>query len=225
MQKAEPLFPVNELFTTIQGEATHTGRPSTFVRFQSCPVGCPWCDTKHTWDVAKENAVSMAEMGRKVDAAKTFAYMTIDDLLGAVRDREPRHVVLTGGEPCLYDLTGLTAKLIEEGYSVQIETSGLFEIKCHPSVWVTVSPKLDMPGGYTLRPDSVERANEIKYPVGKWSDVEKLHLLVRDYGVTSDRVWLQPLSQSEKATSICVEAATTMDARVSLQTHKYANMR
>jgi 7-carboxy-7-deazaguanine synthase len=225
MRKADPLFPVNELFVTIQGEATHTGRPSTFIRFQSCPVGCPWCDTKHTWDVLKENAVTTEVMVAKVDAAKTFAYLTAAELVTEVREREARHVVLTGGEPCMYDLTELTTDLIAEGYTVQIETSGLFAIRCDPKVWVTVSPKIDMPGGYKMRADSMERANEVKYPVGKWADVEKLHLLMRDFGVTADRVWLQPLSQSDKATALCVEAATTMGARVSLQTHKYANMR
>ena len=40
---------INEMFETIQGEGAHTGIPSIFVRLQGCPVGCPWCDTKHTW--------------------------------------------------------------------------------------------------------------------------------------------------------------------------------
>ena len=42
------LYPVNEVFQSIQGEATHTGTPSIFVRLQGCHIGCAFCDTKHT---------------------------------------------------------------------------------------------------------------------------------------------------------------------------------
>jgi hypothetical protein len=48
-------LPVNEFFETVQGEATFTGMPSTFVRLQRCDVGCPWCDTKYTWDIDPVN--------------------------------------------------------------------------------------------------------------------------------------------------------------------------
>ncbi len=48
---------VNEIFETIQGEATYTGTPAVFVRLQGCPVGCPWCDTKHTWDVELDKEI------------------------------------------------------------------------------------------------------------------------------------------------------------------------
>ena len=42
-------YPINEIFQTIQGEGVFTGLPAIFVRLQGCPVGCPWCDTRHTW--------------------------------------------------------------------------------------------------------------------------------------------------------------------------------
>ena len=42
-------LPINEVYWTIQGEGVHTGVPALFVRMQGCAVGCPWCDTKHTW--------------------------------------------------------------------------------------------------------------------------------------------------------------------------------
>ena len=38
---------VNEFFVTLQGEASFAGTPAVFVRFQGCPVACPWCDTQY----------------------------------------------------------------------------------------------------------------------------------------------------------------------------------
>src|ERR1700757_4021814 len=52
--EASMRLPLNELFETVQGEGSKTGTPSTFVRLQGCDVGCPWCDTKHTWTLEDE---------------------------------------------------------------------------------------------------------------------------------------------------------------------------
>lgn len=49
-------YPINEIFQTLQGEGVFTGVPAIFVRLQRCPVGCSWCDTKHTWEQLPEKA-------------------------------------------------------------------------------------------------------------------------------------------------------------------------
>ena len=51
-------YKINELFETIQGEGSFTGQPSIFLRLQGCPVGCSWCDTKHTWEINLDREVS-----------------------------------------------------------------------------------------------------------------------------------------------------------------------
>ncbi|MGY8878270.1 MAG: 7-carboxy-7-deazaguanine synthase QueE, partial [Pseudoalteromonas sp.] len=53
------MYKINEVFETIQGEASFTGTPSIFLRLQGCPVGCSWCDTKQTWDVDNVYKVSL----------------------------------------------------------------------------------------------------------------------------------------------------------------------
>ena len=50
---------INEIFETIQGEGHFTGIPSIFIRLQGCPVGCSWCDTKHSWFVNEENRIPL----------------------------------------------------------------------------------------------------------------------------------------------------------------------
>ena len=48
MADASPL-PVVETFHSLQGEGHHAGRSAFFIRLAGCTVGCPWCDTKHSW--------------------------------------------------------------------------------------------------------------------------------------------------------------------------------
>lgn len=219
-------LPVNEVFETIQGEATFTGTPAVFIRLQGCPIGCGWCDTKHTWHTREADSVPLSQVMQKDGGADTpkFARVHFKDLANLVQASfDARHVVITGGEPCLHDLEPLSSALVAAGYRVQIETSATHPIRCHADTWVTVSPKVGMPGGFPIRDDAMQRADEIKWPVGKQRDVDNLVALCgRNPGVP---VWLQPLSQSPKATRLCVDAATRNGWRVSIQTHKFMGVR
>jgi 7-carboxy-7-deazaguanine synthase len=215
---------VNEMFPTIQGEANWTGTPSTFIRLQGCPVGCHWCDTKHTWTVNEKKRISVDEMLTKEDNAPTWAEMNEMEVMAAVSTMGPRHFVITGGEPCIYDLFLLTANLKTLG-SVQVETSGTHEVKVVPGTWVTVSPKIGMAGGLAVRGDAMQRADEIKFPVETAEDIERLEQLLKQHPANGRLVWLQPVSQGEEATALCLDACRRNRWRLSLQTHKYAGLR
>lgn len=221
------LYPVNEVFETLQGEARWTGTPSLFIRLQGCAVGCPWCDTKHTWAVDKANAVPLCQMLAKEKDTDTYAIASVDDLVGVACLSKARHVVITGGEPLDHNLAPLTIALLVKNKTVQIETSGTAPIGRIPlQTWVTVSPKVNMPGGKQVLVECLDRANEIKMPVGKMSDIEMLRaVLARRSSEGEPVVWLQPLSLSEKATALCIEQATMNGWRVSLQTHRFAGLR
>ena len=218
------MFPINEVFESVQGEASWTGTPAVFIRFQGCPVGCGWCDTKHTWDVTLGQNVPVASMLAKQQDAPSFAYMTIHDILKMLGGYKASHVVLTGGEPAMYDLWMLCHHIEASGRSVQIETSGTFEIKVPDGTFVTVSPKVDMPGGRVVLESALLRADEIKYPVGKQSDIDKLQERILPF-VHDASIWLQPLSQNKTATALCVKAATEYGWNISIQTHKFIGVR
>ena len=49
MNKDAATLPVVETFHSLQGEGHHSGRSAFFIRLAGCSVGCPWCDTKHSW--------------------------------------------------------------------------------------------------------------------------------------------------------------------------------
>jgi 7-carboxy-7-deazaguanine synthase len=220
-------IPVNEVFETVQGEGFHAGRPSVFIRLQGCPVGCPWCDTKFTWDQLADREISAGEVVTKDQSGEdTWGAFDTPMLMRLMERFRANHVVITGGEPAMHDLFELTATLATADRSSQIETSGTFPIKVVTETWVTVSPKLNMPGGLPVLDEALARANEIKMPIGKNTDIAVLHELL-DRGVHRPDVaiCLQPLSLSRAATDICKLNAIANNWRVSIQTHRLAGWR
>jgi len=213
------LLPVNEVFQTMQGEGRYSGTPAIFIRLQGCPVGCPWCDTPYTWAKDANKKVSFAQILQKTDATdETYANVFVPDLVACL-PKTPQHVVITGGEPAQYDLRELTEGLIRKRHTTQVETSGTFDLQVDTRTWVTVSPKLDMPGGLDVKPSVLKRANEIKHVVGKKSDVETLKSLLPSANPMA-LVYVQPLSGSPKATNLCIEEAGCNGWKVSIQTHR-----
>ena len=174
-------YPINEMFQTLQGEGYFTGVPAIFIRLQGCPVGCAWCDTKHTWEKLEDREVSLFSILGKTKESDKWGAASSEDLLAVIgrQGYTARHVVITGGEPCIHDLMPLTDLLEKNGFSCQIETSGTHEVRCTSNTWVTVSPKLNMRGGYEVLSQALERANEIKHPVGRVRDIEALNCLRR----------------------------------------------
>jgi 7-carboxy-7-deazaguanine synthase len=123
------MFSVKEVFPTLQGEGPFSGRRAVFVRLGGCNLACFWCDTDF-------------------DEAKSEPH-TSDDILKRVRDVAPWPggypglVVITGGEPMRQPIGELCTALLEQGYTVQIETSGTLwtDLPEHSGLHIVVSPK------------------------------------------------------------------------------------
>jgi len=99
------MLTVNEIFHSIQGESTHTGRPCVFVRLTACDLRCSWCDTPYAF-----------HEGRK---------MSIEQVLADVDAYGCPVVEITGGEPLLQpDVYPLMTQLVERGTTVLLETGG-----------------------------------------------------------------------------------------------------
>lgn len=226
---------INEIYGTIQGEGQYAGVPAVFVRLQGCSVGCPWCDTKHTWEVADESESDFA-IGSRDDATLHYS-MTIEQIIAAIdsvfvewdqseRSVQERMVVVTGGEPYEQSQTGAMLRQLAQRYRVCVETSGTAPIpEQSGGVHITLSPKIGMPGRPFL-PQTLFQANEIKLPVGKAKDWEQLHQAANAAGfdLNSVPIYLQPLSASEKATRLCIALCQRLGVRLSLQQHKLINI-
>jgi 7-carboxy-7-deazaguanine synthase len=201
----------------------------TMLRLHGCPVGCPWCDTKETWHlVDKDRRPSLKEV---LGTNPLWCEVPPDEIASAVeqlnRFRQGRWVLVSGGEPALYNLAPLVKELHLRGYRVAIETSGTHIGHVDAGFdWITVSPKIDMPGGFKLKPAAFEHAGEVKFVVGKQADVEKLEKLIAlGFIKENTTICLQPLSLNPSATKLCEETAQRNGWRLSVQVHKLLALR
>jgi len=112
------MYPINEIFYSLQGEGYWAGRPTVFIRFSGCNLHCSFCDTDH----------------------KAFHPMTLDELLTKVNKYPTTFVVLTGGEPSLYVDKALVEALHSQGKNIAIETNGTKPVAENID-WITLSPK------------------------------------------------------------------------------------
>lgn len=159
-------FPMSEMFTTFQAEGMNTGDYATFIRFQGCPVECPWCDT------AKAIPIGIS----KTD-------LSIEQIMQYIELQNPDLVVITGGEP-LYQDPDLVADFIEAiikaDYPVQMETSGVGKIndrleKVLESIFLTLSPKSIVQFRYNKKLNPL--AKELKLVVDEHMTLEKIEVL------------------------------------------------
>ncbi|MCG3862906.1 MULTISPECIES: 7-carboxy-7-deazaguanine synthase QueE [unclassified Photobacterium] len=218
------MYKINEVFETIQGEGVFTGVPAIFVRLQVCPVGCSWCDTKQTWTAEPQDLVSLDKIMAKTGDSPLWTNLDANGVVQLLQDQKytAKHVVITGGEPCIYDLRPLTQALEDAGFNCQIETSGTSDIQTSDNTWVTVSPKINMKAKLPVLASSLARANEIKHPVGTSKDIEQLDALIDGVTLKPDvTIALQPISQKPRATELCIETCIQRNWRLSIQTHKY----
>ncbi|WP_027481255.1 7-carboxy-7-deazaguanine synthase QueE [Deinococcus pimensis] len=185
-------LPVHEHFYTWQGEGVHLGRAAYFVRLYGCPQACPWCDSAATWHKAY-----------RPDHVKL---MTPQEITALVQQGSPDGavVVITGGEPILFDLTDLVDDLHALGRKVHLETSGIAPLRGEID-WVTLSPKPF--GTHPLR-EIVARADEVKIIVHDPEDIPAG--LATLTGLRDDAViWLHPEWSRARERDITVLNAIT----------------
>lgn len=192
-------LPVMERFYTVQGEGFFAGTPAYFIRLGGCDVGCVWCDVKESWDASAHPKMSVEQLAE--DAKASGAPI----------------VVITGGEPTMYDLTELTSALKAKGLRTHIETSGTNELTGSWD-WVTFSPKK-----FKAPVDSIyDQADELKVIVYHKSDLEwsESHASKVQEHCT---LFLQAEwdRRDESYTLIMDYIRANSKWRISVQTHKY----
>lgn len=118
-------LPLVEDFYTIQGEGFHTGKPAYFIRIGGCDVGCRWCDSKISWNPDKHRLID------------------VEEVVANAVNSPAKAVVVTGGEPSLYNLEPLCRELKKHNVENFLETSGSNEITGEWD-WICLSPKRNM---------------------------------------------------------------------------------
>lgn len=106
-------IPISEIFgPTLQGEGPLIGKPSVFVRVGGCDFRCNWCDTLYA--VLPEYKNEWEKLNEEEILSKVLS----------LTNNNPILVTLTGGNPALYDLSGLLKKGHARGLTFALETQG-----------------------------------------------------------------------------------------------------
>ena len=198
----ESVFPVMEHFYTIQGEGAFTGVAAYFIRLAGCDVGCTWCDVKESWNTEGYPTYSEAQMFEWVSATKA------------------KVVVITGGEPAMYDLNPIVDRFHQNGIRVHIETSGAYEIQGNFD-WITLSPKKFK---FPLESE-IPKAHELKIVAFNNSDFEWATKW-EHFCSASCKLYIQPeWDKREKMTPAIIDfVKENPHWQISLQTHKIINV-
>ena len=191
-------LPVMETFFSIQGEGYHTGQSFCFIRLAGCDVGCHWCDVKESWDHNEHQ------------------FLAIDKIVKLV-NKNSSQVVITGGEPLMWDLKKLTADLKINNIKVHLETSGAYDLTGTYD-WICLSPKKrKLP-----KKEIYKKANELKIIVYNKDDFK---FALREEKKVNDncKLFIQP--EWSKFDEIKKDVVKFVKENpkwsVSLQTHKY----
>lgn len=195
-------LPLVEEFFSLQGEGFHTGKAAYFIRLGGCDVGCSWCDSKFSWN---------PEIHPMIDT---------DTIIENAVKSGTDSVVVTGGEPLMWNLDYLCSGLKKNKINTFIETSGAYSITGSWD-WICLSPKKNMPPMDRI----CKSADELKVIIQDRSDfgwAEKYRGMVNE----TCRLFLQPeWSRFEKIIPEIVEyIKVNPEWRISLQSHKYMHI-
>ena len=195
------MLPLMEEFYTIQGEGFHSGKAAYFIRIGGCDVGCHWCDVKESWNAdlhppTKTDAI--------VENVKKYA----------------ETVVVTGGEPLIWNLDYITNTLQNNNIKTHIETSGAYTLSGKWD-WICLSPKKTKLPLETI----YQKANELKIIIVNKNDFKFAEEQASK--VTGNcELYLQPeWSKREVMIPFIVDyVMKNPQWKISLQTHKYLNI-
>ena len=151
---------ITEIYKSLQGESTHAGLPCVFVRLTGCNLRCSWCDSEYTFTGGHR--------------------MTMEEVAEEVEQLSPGGLVeITGGEPMLQEreVVPLMQRLLDDGYTVLLETSGERPLQRVPKgVVKIVDVKCPNSGEYDSfdlqNLEALDSQDEVKFVLSDRTDYE-----------------------------------------------------
>lgn len=193
-------YKINEIFQSMQGEGFNQGKKVVFIRLSGCNLKCAWCDTDHN----------------------NYTEFDVYEILSIINKYNEKSVIITGGEPTIYDLKPLIDELKKEGYWIGIETNGTNNLeKIRNSIdYISMSPK-GKP--VNLKCDELRMVN----------DNLTCELVLKTAELISARhYYLSPLEidgfmNIERTMELIgeINVCSENEWRISLQLHKFAGIR
>jgi 7-carboxy-7-deazaguanine synthase len=216
---------ITEIYKSLQGESSYAGLPCIFVRLTGCNLRCSWCDSEYTFTGGHR--------------------MALEEVLGEVERYAPERglVEVTGGEPMLQEreVVALMQRLLDEGYTVLLETSGERPLEQVPKGVVKIvdvkCPDSGEPGAFRMENlETLTSQDEVKFVLAGRTDYEFAREFVarHDLAQRVNAVLFSPAFRKEASrgrdTSHCLldpreladwMLADGLPARLSLQIHKF----
>ena len=189
------MLKVSSIFYSIQGEGAYTGEASIFVRLFGCNLTCNFCDDDLHKNVMQE--------------------MSFEELLKRIEIYPSKNIIITGGEPSIYNLNPFISFLHKFSYRVSVETNGYNFENIKNADWVTYSPK-------RWHDIEDEGFDEIKFVVNKDSPIEKI---LKIHSVKP--IYIQPQNFANKpnmeSVAFCIDLVKQypQKLRLSVQMHKF----
>ncbi|WP_417608580.1 7-carboxy-7-deazaguanine synthase QueE [Owenweeksia hongkongensis] len=191
-------LPLMEEFYTIQGEGYHSGRAAYFIRIGGCDVGCHWCDVKESWNPKLHPPTDIQQIAEHAaEYSKT--------------------IVITGGEPLMWNMEPITTLLKDKGLDVHIETSGAYTVSGNWD-WFCLSPKKTKPPVK----EAYEYAHELKVIIYNKHDFKWAEEHAARVGAHC-KLFLQPEWSRREVMMDDIANYVMQNPKwqISLQTHKY----
>lgn len=160
---------VTEIFHSIQGESTWIGSPCTFVRLTGCPLRCTWCDTEYSFHGGER--------------------MSLESIMERVREIGTPLVEITGGEPLVHrNAFTLAELLLEEGFTVLVETSGAVDVspldrRAHKIMDLKCPGSGEVEKNLWSNLDHLTPRDEVKFVVRDRGDYDWARSVIRERGL------------------------------------------
>lgn len=203
-------FNITEIFSSIQGETSLSGLPTTFIRLSGCNLRCSWCDTPYSFS-----------RGEK---------LSLETLLQKTKEFASSNVCVTGGEPLLQsNVHPLMENLCNLGYTVSLETGGSLPIR-HVDPRVRIILDIKCPASkmehknYWENLEILSSKDEVKFVISDETDYDYAKNVCEKYAIKTKtpNILLSPVHGIlEPQQLIEWILRDKLQVRLNLQIHKY----
>jgi 7-carboxy-7-deazaguanine synthase len=202
---------ITEIFLSIQGESSHTGRPCAFVRLTGCPMRCVWCDSTYTFTGGTR--------------------ISFDEIFAQLKEFGCNLVEVTGGDPLAQkNVFPFITRLLDDGYEVLIETGGFFSTeKVDERAKIILDVKCPASGeserNYWANLERLKlEKDEVKFVIANLNDWEfaKETIIKYDLENRAKEILISPIFGIENLQQIAEAVSKSgLKVRLNLQLHKY----
>ncbi len=202
---------ITEIFLSIQGESSHSGRPCAFVRLTGCPMRCVWCDSEYTFTGGER--------------------ISFDEIFARLKDFNCDLIEVTGGDPLAQkNVYPFITALCDKNYEVLIETGGFFSTdKVDARAKIILDVKCPASGESERNYwSNLERLNpekdEVKFVIADINDWNFAREIIEKYDLQSraKEILISPIFGIENLQEIAETVSKSrLKVRLNLQLHKY----